>query len=380
MRILHTSDWHIGRVWSGVDLLFTQQLFGAWLCNLVRDESIDVVLVAGDIYDRAVPSAEAVSVADEIFTSLAAAGAQTVIISGNHDSADRLHFGSRFMASSGLHIRTERANLTALGSPITLTSSTGDTIEVVCLPFLEPNRVDFDAQLGDRTHENVLRYALDHQRTLVTDPSRAIVMAHAFVGGGEASKSERDLISVGGTSMVNHRLFDGFGYVALGHLHRPQTFGTNGNVVYSGSPIPYSFSEEHEKSVVIIDSADLSTKKIPVTVGRGVTTIKGTLAEILGSAKHKTAENLFVRVELTDQQIQVGAMERVRERFPHALELVQTAVASDGSVEEIVGGKARSASEEVDAYMNEYFTGDEHKFKHELATKAVAHVVNTTEG
>lgn len=380
MRILHTSDWHIGRVWSGVDLLVTQQLFGAWLCNLVRDESIDVILVAGDIYDRAVPSAEAVSVADEIFTSLAAVGAQTVIISGNHDSADRLHFGSRFMASSGLHIRTERANLTALGSPITLTASTGDTIEVVCLPFLEPNRVDFDAQLGDRTHENVLRYALDYQRTLVTDPSRAIVMAHAFVGGGEASKSERDLISVGGTSMVNHRLFDGFGYVALGHLHRPQTFGTNGNVVYSGSPIPYSFSEEHQKSVVIIDSVDLSSKKIPVDIGRGVTTIKGTLAEILGSAEHKTAEQLYVRVELTDQQIQVGAMERVRDRFPYALELVQTAMASDGSVEEIIGGKARSASVEVNAYMNEYFTGDEHRFKHELATKAVAHVVNTTEG
>lgn len=380
MRILHTSDWHIGRVWSGVDLLVTQQLFGAWLCNLVRDESIDVVLVAGDIYDRAVPSAEAVAVADEIFTSLAAVGAQTVIISGNHDSADRLHFGSRFMASSGLHIRTERANLTALGSPITLTASTGDTIEVVCLPFLEPNRVDFDAQLGDRTHENVLRYALDYQRTLVTDPSRAIVMAHAFVGGGEASKSERDLISVGGTSMVNHRLFDGFGYVALGHLHRPQTFGTNGKVVYSGSPIPYSFSEEHQKSVVIIDSVDLSSKKIPVDIGRGVTTIKGTLAEILGSAEHKTAEQLYVRVELTDQQIQVGAMERVRDRFPYALELVQTAMASDGSVEEIIGGKARSASEEVNAYMNEYFTGDEHRFKHELATKAVAHVVNTTEG
>ncbi len=377
MRILHTSDWHIGRVWSRVDLLETQRHFGAWLCELVRTENIEAVLIAGDIYDRAVPSADAVAVADEIFTNLAAAGATIVAISGNHDSADRLHFGSRFMAGGGLHIRTERADLTDLGAPITIKAPTGESVDVVCLPFLEPNRVDLTEDQGDRTHENVLRVALEHQRSMVVDPSRAIVMAHAFVGGGEASKSERDLVSVGGTSMVNHRLFDGFGYVALGHLHRPQQFGASGNVVYSGSPIPYSFSEEHQKSVVILDTNGMTTTKIPVGIGRGVVTIKGTLKEILSSRKYEAAVQLYVRVELTDEQVQIGAMESIRERFPHALELTQPEFNGDGLIEEIVGGKPRSIAEEVTDYMDKYFDATQHRFKHELADKAVAHVVNS---
>ena len=379
MRILHTSDWHIGRVWSGVDLLDTQRQFGSWLCNLAKEEKIDAVLVAGDIYDRAVPSADAVSVADEIFTNLAATGAKIIAISGNHDSADRLHFGSRFMAGGGLHIRTERANLTAIGSPITLASPNGDSVEVVCLPFIEPNRVDLADDQGERTHENVLRVALEHQRTLVSDPRRAIVMAHAFVGGGQTSKSERDLVTVGGTSMVNHRLFDGFGYVALGHLHRPQQFGASGNVVYSGSPIPYSFSEAHEKSVVIVDTDSMTSTRVPVGIGRGVITIRGKFAELLNSQEFASAEQLFVRIELMDEQFQIGAMDMLRSRFPHALELDPVGVKRDGSIEEIVDGRVRSVAEEVANYMDEYFNAEEHPFKHQLAKMAVAHVVNSTE-
>jgi len=318
MRILHTSDWHIGRIWSQVDLLEVQQQFGKWLCEVVKSEQIDAILIAGDIYDRALPSADAVSVADEIFVNLAAAGATIVAISGNHDSADRLHFGSRFMAASGLFIRTERRSLTALGEPIVLSSAT-DSVEVVCLPFLEPNRVEITDDQGARTHENVLRVALEHQRGLVKDAGRAIVMAHAFVGGGESSESERELMTVGGTSMVNHRLFDGFAYVALGHLHRPQTFGEKGNVVYCGSPLPYSFSEAHEKSVVILDTQTMLTQRLPVGVGRQVATISGDLSEILSSSRHKAAEDKFVRIQLTDKDIQIGAIDRVRERFPHVL-------------------------------------------------------------
>ena len=362
-----------------MDLLDTQRQFGSWLCDLAKDEKIDAILVAGDIYDRAVPSADAVSVADEIFTNLAATGAKIIAISGNHDSADRLHFGSRFMAGGGLHIRTERADLTTIGSPITLASPNGDSIEVVCLPFIEPNRVDLDDDQGDRTHENVLRVALEHQRTLVSNPSRAIVMAHAFVGGGQTSKSERDLVTVGGTGMVNHRLFDGFGYVALGHLHRPQQFGASGNVVYSGSPIPYSFSESHEKSVVIVDTDSMTSKRVPVGIGRGVITIRGKFAELLNSQEFASAEQLFVRIELMDEQIQIGAMDMLRSRFPHALELDPVGVKSDGSIEDIVGGRVRSVAEEVANYMDEYFNAEEHPFKHQLAKMAVAHVVNSTE-
>jgi len=378
MRILHTSDWHIGRIWAQVDLLEIQRQFGKWLCDVVKGEKIDAVLIAGDIYDRTLPSADAVSVADEIFVNLAAAGASIVAISGNHDSADRLHFGSRFMAASGLFIRTERRSLTALGEPIVVSSAT-DSIEVVCLPFLEPNRVELAEEQGPRTHENVLRVALEHQRGLVKDASKAIVMAHAFVGGGESSESERELMTVGGTSMVNHRLFDGFAYVALGHLHRPQSFGEKGNVMYSGSPLPYSFSEAHEKSVVILDTQTMRTQRLPVGVGRQVVTISGELSEILSSPRHKAAEDKFVRIQLTDIEVQIGAIDRVRERFPHVLELTQGAMAGDGTIEELVGGKTRSVSEEVAVYTEQYFPIEKNPYKHELANNAVMHALSDAE-
>lgn len=378
MRILHTSDWHIGRIFSQVDLLEVQQQFGKWLCEVVKSEQIDAILIAGDIYDRGLPSADAVSVADEIFVNLAAAGATIVAISGNHDSADRLHFGSRFMAASGLFIRTERRSLTALGEPIVLSSAT-DSVEVVCLPFLEPNRVEIADDQGARTHENVLRVALEHQRGLVKDAGRAIVMAHAFVGGGESSESERELMTVGGTSMVNHRLFDGFAYVALGHLHRPQTFGEKGNVVYCGSPLPYSFSEAHEKSVVILDTQTMLTQRLPVGVGRQVVTISGDLSEILSSSRHKTAEDKFVRIQLTDEDIQIGAIDRVRERFPHVLELTQAAIAGDGTIEKLDGKKTRSVSEEVAAYTEQYFPIEKNPYKHELARSAAMHALSNME-
>jgi exonuclease SbcD len=180
--------------------------------------------------------------------------------------------------------------------------------------------------------------------------------------------------------MVNHRLFDGFGYVALGHLHRPHVpEGAPSNVVYSGSPIPYSFSEEHRKSVVILDTTGMTWTEMPIGVGRGVTIIRGKLNDLLTGREYSAAEQLYVRVELTDEQIQIGAMESVRARFPHVLEIKQLAMNGDGSIKEIVGGKARSVTEEVSDYMDEYFDASQHRFKHELAKKAVAQVVNSAE-
>jgi exonuclease SbcD len=186
-------------------------------------------------------------------------------------------------------------------------------------------------------------------------------------------------MTVGGTSMVNHRLFDGFAYVALGHLHRPQSFGEKGNVVYSGSPLPYSFSEAHEKSVVILDTQTMRTQRLPVGVGRQVVTISGELSEILSSPRHKAAEDKFVRIQLTDTDVQIGAIDRVRERFPHVLELTQGAMAGDGTIEELVGGKTRSVSEEVAAYTEQYFPIEKNPYKHELASNAVMHALAKTE-
>lgn len=375
MRLLHTSDWHLGRVWSGVDLLDTQRDFGKWLCGTVTELGIDAVLVSGDVYDKATPSVDSVALADALLTELASTGTSIVVISGNHDSADRLGFGSRFMEAGGLHMRSERADLATLGAPIRLTGTDGEVVDVVCLPYLDPIRVDLDSSCHARTHEGALRAALDHQRSLVADPARAVVMAHAWVGDGPRSESERELVSVGGTSQVDASIFHEFGYVALGHLHRPHHVDGHPQVVYSGSPIPYSFSEVHEKSVVIVDTSDMSWRTERITgVGRGVVVLRGTLEQILEDPRYASATDCFVKVTLTDSRIQVAAMHAVQQRFPFALELVQEAIQSDGGTVALAGAPARSPADEVEAYMETYFAGDEHAHKWELATRAVADV------
>jgi exonuclease SbcD len=319
MRLIHTSDWHIGKRFLEVDLLDDQARFCDWLVDVVEQESIEGVLIAGDIFDRAAPKAEAVDLVDDVLNRISALGASIVLISGNHDSAERLRFGSRFMAGAGLYVRTEEREITNVAKPVTLTGRSGASVEILPLPYLDPERVRA-VEGYDRTHEAVLKAAIDQRFQRLINPARSIAMAHAFVIGGEESDSERQL-SVGGTGQVSTRLFEEFSYVALGHLHRPQSMD-NDRIVYSGSPLAYSFSEQHAKSIRILEVAEtITSTELPVGVGRPVVTLKDTLENLLDSSKYGSSKDCFVRAVLTDPDPRLGVMERLRERFPHILDV-----------------------------------------------------------
>ncbi|MFP5373174.1 MAG: exonuclease SbcCD subunit D, partial [Actinomycetes bacterium] len=270
MRLLHTSDWHIGRSLHGADLLAEQEAVLGALADVVAAESVDVVLVAGDVYDRAVPSADATAVLGRVVAKLRRAGAVVVLTPGNHDSARRLGAFSELLAVGGLHVRAETSQL---DEPVLLADAHGD-VAVYGLPFLEPELARFELGASTaRSHEAVLGAAMDRVRAdlFLRPRTRSVVLAHAFVGGGLASDSERD-ISVGGVDLVPASVFDGVDYVALGHLHRPQSLTPR--VRYSGSPLAYSFGEAGQQKqawLVDLDAGGLAgVRAVPLPVPRGL--------------------------------------------------------------------------------------------------------------
>ena len=331
-----------------------QEKFCDWLVDTVDEEKVDCVLIAGDVYDRSNPKEDAVDLLDDVLHRLSSAGASIVMISGNHDSAERLNFGTRFMTGGGLHVRTERRDLSVVADPVVITGKDGHEVEILPLPYLDPDRVAVTEGL-QRNHETVLQTVIDNQKARLRDPARTIAMAHAFVRGGSESESER-ILAIGGSGAVRSDLFDGFGYVALGHLHKPQQIGGD-TIVYSGTPMPYSFSENHPKSVRIIDvgSAGIRHEKIPCSGGRDVVTISDTLNNVLTKGKYDSHAQSFVRVRLTDKNFQIGAMESVRKRFPHILVLEQEAMSNVGSfnAEQLQTIAQRSKEEVVNAYVEE---------------------------
>ncbi len=325
MRILHTSDWHLGRSFHGVDLIETQAGFIDHLLEVVRRERVDAVLVSGDVYDRALPPVRAVELADEAFARLADSGVRTVVTSGNHDSAIRLGHNARLADSAGVHLRTRWHQV---DTPVTIPDRHGE-VHVYGIPYLEPDAVRQAWELPERTHRAALGAAMDRiHADLSSRGGRSVVMAHAFVAGSPeagaqmGSDSERD-ISVGGLAIAPTSHFTRPDYVALGHLHRPQIL--TDSVRYSGSPIAYSFSEDgHTKGswLVELDAGGVHRADfVAAPVARGLQRLVGTLDDLLQGPELSQAEQRYVAVTLTDRLRPADAMERLRARFPHVLTL-----------------------------------------------------------
>ena len=315
MRLIHTSDWHLGRAFHGVGLLDAQARFVDHLVETVRAESVDAVLVSGDVYDRALPSPATVDLLSEAVTRVIDAGAQVVLSSGNHDSAIRLGFAARLLERAGLHIRTSVA---AIGSPVTVGG-----VAVYALPYLEPSTSADPLDATERTHAGVLRAAMARvDADLARRGGPSVVMAHAFVTGAATCESERD-ISVGGVSAVHPSVFDAVDYVALGHLHGAQQVSER--VRYSGSPLAMSFSEHrHTKGswLVEIDAAGLTTSRfVAAPVERPLRVLRGDLDDLLADPTLDAAAAAYCQVTLTDPVRPLGAMDRLRQRFPHTLVL-----------------------------------------------------------
>jgi exonuclease SbcD len=326
MRLLHTSDWHIGRSLHGADLLREQEEVLSGLADVVGAEAVDVVVVAGDVYDRAVPSADATGVLDRVLMRLRSSGAVVVLTPGNHDSARRLSFGAGLMARSGVHVRATTAGL---DEPVLLRDEHGE-VAVYGLPYLEPEIARHELGLGRRadgaarSHEAVLTEAMERvRRDLFLRPgARSVVLAHAFVGGGVPSDSERD-ICVGGVDLVPAPVFDGVDYVALGHLHRPQTITER--LRYSGSPLAYSFGEAgQEKQVWLVDldaTGLAGVRALTLPTPRPLTVLTGTLDELLADPAHACVEEHFVSARLTDDVRPADPMRQLQTRFPHCVHL-----------------------------------------------------------
>jgi exonuclease SbcD len=291
------------------------------LLDVVERERVDLVVVAGDVYDRALPPVDAVRLADETFARLAASRARVVVTSGNHDSAQRLGFGSRLIDAAGVHVRTAASGV---GTPVLLGDDHGP-VAVYGLPYLDPDALREPWGLPVRSHEAALTEAMGRVRVdLAARPSgtRSIVLAHAFVAGAEPSDSERD-ISVGGVSRVPTSVFDGVSYAALGHLHGRHTL--TDAVRYSGSPLAYSFSEaDHLKGswLVELGPAGLSRAEfVEAPVPRRLARLQGRLDDLLADPDLARHEQSWVQATLTDDARPMRAMERLRARFPHALVL-----------------------------------------------------------
>jgi exonuclease SbcD len=335
MRLIHTSDWHLGRTLHGENLLPAQDEFLRWLLGEAVRQHAGAVVVAGDIYDRAVPPVDAVRLLDATLLRFAQARIPVILTSGNHDSAVRLGFGAGLSEAAGIHLRTAVADL---ARPVLLADEHGP-VAVYGVPYLLPDAVMADLGVAARTHEAVLAEAARRIRAdaAARGISRTVVAAHAFVTGGQPAESERD-IRVGGVAEVPAAVFTGFSYVALGHLHGAQRAGPPAGlpgsplIRYSGSPLAFSFSEkDHVKSVTLVDidaAGQASATLLPAPVPRPLREVRGRLDDLLaGAGQHGAGTDLadlagsWVKVVLTDTVRPSAPMERLREKWPHTLVL-----------------------------------------------------------
>ncbi len=332
MRFLHTSDWHLGRGLHGTPLHDAQADALAQIVQIAKDEDVDAVLIAGDVYDRSVPPLESVGLLNRTLSALAQI-APVILTPGNHDSATRLAFGSGLYRDT-LHIR---GSVEEVGTPVMLSDEHGE-VAVYPFPYLDPDDARRRLAQGEeplpRSHAAVLGQAMDRVRDDLSarDNPRSVVVAHAFVVGSsgrenaEVSDSERD-ITVGTVDCVGTEVFEGVDYVALGHLHGRQSprVGDNANVVhYSGSPLRYSFSEsDHVKSVTIVDldaTGAISLRTIPIDQPRGMARIQGVMAELVEDlGPFMDNRDHWVQVTVTDASRPTDMIMRIREVFPHCL-------------------------------------------------------------
>ena len=334
MRILHTSDWHLGKLFEGYHLTDDQAFILDDFVKVARDSKPDVIIIAGDLYDRSVPPQEAVTLFNDVLNRLVGdLKIPTVAIAGNHDSAERIEFGSELLRSSGLLLTGHPLSK----SRLTLDDTHGP-VDFVPIPFATPEALR-SALREAGSEANLQGFSAAMQRQVdealhQSKSSRKVAIAHAFVTGGHTSESERDL-QVGGTGDVAAQVFDPFVYTALGHLHRPQWIDAKrrGEAIrYSGSLLPYSFSEiDQPKSVTLVELGAQgvdTTEYIELRARRQLRKLTGTFDEILKGAQSDTNREDYIWAEIDDAGLVLQAMPRLREFYPHAVKLTRSAVTS----------------------------------------------------
>lgn len=319
MKFLHLADLHLGKRVNGFSMLEDQAHILRQILAILDDEQPDGVLIAGDVYDKSVPSVEAVELLDDFLTELRARGVPVLLISGNHDSPERLAFGGRVMDSCGIHISPVYDG--AL-TPVTLQDAFGP-VHVWLLPFVKPAHVRRwfpDADIESYT--DAMAEAVAHMD--IDTAARNVLVTHQFVTGGTRSGSEE--LSVGGTDNVDSGVFAPFDYVALGHLHGAQHIGRE-TIRYAGSPLKYSFSEARQhKSVTVVtlgEKGDVQVRTVALTPLRELREIRGSYDELTARSfyEHTTYRSDYLHLILTDEQDVFDAMSRLRTIYPYLMTL-----------------------------------------------------------
>lgn len=319
MKFLHLADLHLGKRVNGFSMLEDQAHILRQILAILDDEQPDGVLIAGDVYDKSVPSVEAVELLDGFLTELRARGVPVLLISGNHDSPERLAFGGRVMDSCGIHISPVYDGALA---PVTLQDAFGP-VHVWLLPFVKPAHVRRwfpDADIESYT--DAMAEAVAHMD--IDTAARNVLVTHQFVTGGARSGSEE--LSVGGTDNVDSGVFAPFDYVALGHLHGAQHIGRE-TIRYAGSPLKYSFSEARQhKSVTVVtlgEKGDVQVRTVALTPLRELREIRGSYDELTARSfyEHTTYRSNYLHLILTDEQDVFDAMSRLRTIYPYLMTL-----------------------------------------------------------
>lgn len=352
MKFIHTSDWHLGRTFHNVSLIDDQQLILDRMIQYISDTpDIDAVIIAGDIYDRSVPPTLAIELLNRVVNTLCQQlNTPVILIPGNHDSAVRLGFAASHMMGSGLHILS---SIDAIETPVVLESAQGERVEFFGIPYVDPEFIRNHFAVEVKSHDEMYQYLLDRIRACWNPDLPHVLLAHCFVDGAEESESERPL-SLGGLDKVNLTRFDGFDYVALGHLHQPQKRGHEA-IRYSGSLLKYSFSEHRQKkSISLIEmntQGFCSVTPVMLKARRDVRILEGELLEIIENAAQDAHCDDYLLVRLTDKHAILDPMEKLRAVYPNVLHIEKPGLL--GEITDISGTRQRDRSE-LDMFCDFY--------------------------
>lgn len=350
MKLLHLSDLHLGKRVNGFSMLEDQRVILTQIVDLAEEEKVDAVLLAGDLYDKPVPPAEAVTLLDGFLTRLSGGGIPVFAISGNHDSPERLAFATRLLAGEGIHLT---AQYQGPQPPFLLQDEYGD-VAIYALPYLKPALVrHWNPEADIASYEEAVSYALG--QWAVDKTQRNVLLAHQFVTGGVTCESEER--SVGGVDQIPAPLFAAFDYVALGHLHGPQSVGRP-TLRYSGSPLKYSFSEcGHEKSVTLVtlkEKGQVEIQTLPLTPRRDLREIRGAYEEVTAKSFYQgTNREDYLHVILTDEEDVPEAMGKLRTIYPNLMKLSYDNRRTQG-VAEVTGAERPEEKTPLELFQDFY--------------------------
>jgi len=318
-KFIHTSDWHIGRLFQNISLLDDQLFVLEQIKQYAVDHQVDALVIAGDIFDRSIPPVDAVDALDQFVGSfISDTHIPIVMISGNHDSATRIRFGASLASGAGFHMI---ASLNRCLEPVVIHGKRGSAA-FYGIPFHEPVEVREAFGEDTKTYDEAHTFLVESIKQQLNHKQPNILISHCFVAGAQASDSERKL-SVGGSESVSYEPMLDFDYVALGHLHGPQYRGAQ-HVRYSGSPLKYSFSESgHNKSVTLVEVGEggATHTQLPLHAKRDLRILTGSLDELLTQAANDPNKDDFILARLTDEQDLLDPMRRLRDQYPNIVEM-----------------------------------------------------------